>query len=99
MKIEWTRWAIDQWLEAFEYLEDGNPSAARRIAQSIFEVVDMLADHPLAGRAGKIAGTREFAVPRSPFIIGYKVDRALNMLTVIAVFDGRRRWPKAFPHQ
>jgi toxin ParE1/3/4 len=97
MKIEWTRWAIDQWLETFEYLESENASAARRIAQCIFEVVDMLADHPFAGRKGKIAGTREFAVPRSPFIIGYEVSRSSNTLTVITVFDGRRRWPSAFP--
>lgn len=99
MKIEWTRWAIDRWLETFEHLETENASAARRIAQSIFEVVDMLADHPLAGRVGKIAGTREFAVPRSPFIIGYEVNRSSDTLTVLTVFDGRRRWPKSFPRK
>ncbi|HUY81656.1 MAG TPA: type II toxin-antitoxin system RelE/ParE family toxin [Acidobacteriaceae bacterium] len=97
MRIEWTRWAVDQWLKTFEYLESENAPAALRIAQSIFEVVNMLADHPLAGRKGMIAGTREFAVPRSPFIIAYEVNRSSDTLTIITVFDGRRRWPSAFP--
>lgn len=99
MKVKWTRWAISDWLATFEYLEADNPSAARRIARSIFEVVEMLAVHPFAGRAGKITGTREFAVPRSPFIIGYEVNRSSDTLTVITIFDGRRRWPKNFPSE
>lgn len=99
MKIEWTKWAVDQWLETFEYLEAGNASAARRIAQSIFETVDILADHPFAGRTGKIDGTREFVVPRSPFIIGYEVDRSADTLTVVTIYDGRRQWPESFPKE
>lgn len=99
MKIEWTPWAISQWLETFEYLENENASAARRIAESIFEIVEMLAPYPYAGRVGKISETREFAVPRSPFIVSYEVDQTSDTLTVITIFDGRRRWPKEFPRE
>lgn len=97
MKVEWTRWAVSQWLDSFEYLEGENPAAARRIAEAIFETVDMLALHPHAGRIGGVDGTREFAVPRSAFIVAYAVDRSKNLLRVLTVYDGRRRWPSAFP--
>lgn len=99
MNIEWTRWAINEWMEALDYLEHENSSATARIYQSVLNTLAMLADHPLAGHLGKIAGTREFAVPRFPFIIGYEVDRSSDTLTVITVFDGRRRWPNSFPKE
>jgi plasmid stabilization system protein ParE len=57
----------------------------------------MLAEHPFAGRLGRIASTRQFAVPQSPFLIVYKVDQTEGVLTIVAIFDGRRRWPKSFP--
>lgn len=99
MTVRWTRWANNEWLESLEYLELENPSAAARIGEAVVGVLVMLADHPYAGHVGKIAGTREFAVPRSPFIIGYEVNRSSDILTVITVFDGRRRWPKSFPKE
>lgn len=97
MKVRWTEPAFNQWEESFRYIEAENASAARRIAEKVFEVVEMLSGHPYAGRIGRIAGTREFAVPRSPFVIIYGVDQRELVLGVFAVYDGRRRWPKSFP--
>jgi toxin ParE1/3/4 len=97
MKVEWTRWAVNRWLELFEYLEADNAPAARRIAENVFETIDVLAAHPYAGRAGRIAGTREFAVSRSSYVIGYELDSSDNVLRVLTIYDGRRRWPKSFP--
>jgi hypothetical protein len=36
---------------------------------------------------------------RSPFIIDYEVSWSADTLTVITVFDGRRRWPEALPKE
>ena len=99
MNIEWTRWAINEWIESLDYLEHESPSAAARISVAVVDTLIMLADHPYGGHVGKITGTREFAVPRSPFIIGYELDRLSDTLTVITVFDGRRRWPRSFPKE
>jgi toxin ParE1/3/4 len=93
MKVSWSRWATNQWLESFEYLQRENPSAAARIGAGV------VAAHPHAGRVGRIAGTREFAVPRSPFVIAYGVNRLEGILWVFAVYDGRRRWPKDFARE
>ena len=99
MKVSWTQWATNQWLEPFEYLERENSSEASRIANSVLETIAMLAAHPYAGRAGRIGGTREFAVPRSSFVIGYDLDQRQNVLRILTVYDGRRRWPKSFPRE
>ncbi|MGC2163568.1 MAG: type II toxin-antitoxin system RelE/ParE family toxin [Silvibacterium sp.] len=99
MKVLWTEPAFKQWEESFEYIEAENAAAAYRIAERIVEAIEMLAAHPYAGRVGRIAGMREFAVPRSPFIIAYQADQLAGILWVLAVYDGRRRWPKTFPRE
>jgi toxin ParE1/3/4 len=99
MKVRWTKSATRQWEETFEYIEADNPTAALRIAQRVFDVIDMLAIHPYAGRVRRDKITRQFAVPRSPYVIAYELDQSEDILWVIAVFDGRRRLPKAFPRE
>ena len=99
MNARWTKSAIRQWEETFEYIEADNPTAARRIAESIFDVIDMLAVHPYAGRTRTTKATRQFAVPRSPYVIAYELDLSGDLLWVVAIFDGRRRWPKSFPKE
>lgn len=97
MKIRWTRWAGDQWLESLAYLEHENAAAAVRTEVSVLDAIALLAMHPHAGRIGKVPKTREFAVPQTSFVIGYQVDLPNYTLHILAVYDGRRRWPKAFP--
>jgi toxin ParE1/3/4 len=99
MKVRWTEKALKQWEEAFEYIEAENAAAAHRIAERIVAVIEMLAAHPYAGRVGRIEGMREFAVPRSAFVIAYEVDQVEGILWVLAVYDGRRRWPKDFARE
>lgn len=97
MKVRWTNSATRHWEESLDYIEAENPTAAQRIAESVFDVIQMLATHPYAGRVRRNKITRQFAVPRSPFIIAYEVDQPEDILWVLAVYDGRRRWPKSFP--
>ncbi|MGB7188947.1 MAG: type II toxin-antitoxin system RelE/ParE family toxin [Acidobacteriaceae bacterium] len=99
MNVFWTEPALTRREESLDYIEAENAPAAQRMEVRVVDTIRMLADHPLAGRAGRIASTRQFAVPQSPFLIVYKVDRDRDVLTIVAVFDGRRRWPKAFPRE
>lgn len=99
MNIFWTEPALAKWEESLDYIEAENASAAQRMELRVADTIRMLADHPFAGHVGRIVGTRQFTVPQLPFLIVYKVDRAENVLTIVAVFDGRRRWPKSFPKE
>ncbi len=60
----------------------------------IFDAIDVLKRYPLAGRTGRIAGTREVVVARTPFIVAYTVTS--EEIQILAVLRGSRRWPEKF---
>jgi plasmid stabilization system protein ParE len=93
MKIRLTLRASQQLLSAYDYLQNENVSAAGIQMKRIFEAIDLLEKYPLAGRKGRIAGTREMVVPRTPFIVAYAIGR--NEIQVLAVLHGSRRWPES----
>jgi addiction module RelE/StbE family toxin len=74
-----------------EYIRRQNPSAAERIARSIYESVTSLESFPELGRPGRIAGTRELVLTPLPFIVVYRVKR--KMMEIARVLHGSQRWP------
>ena len=46
------------------------------------------------GRLGRVPGTRELEIPRTPFIVPYKLEG--EVIQVLRVFHGVRRWPTSF---
>jgi toxin ParE1/3/4 len=91
MKIIWSRRAIRHLQKLREYIEQDNPKTANQVAKRILESVERLARFPNAGRPGRIAGTRELVIPRTPYLIPYRIRR--ESVEIIAVFHGRQRWP------
>jgi len=91
LKIVWFRSAIADLGEARAYIASDDPEAARRVASAIVSAVDQLAEHPAIGRPGRVPGTRELVVARTPYVIPYRV-RA-GVVEILSVFHARRRWP------
>lgn len=62
----------------------------------VFERIEaatrMLASWPLAGRVGRVFGTREWVVQDTSYLIAYRV--AGNHLVILRVLHSRQRWPK-----
>lgn len=96
MQILWLDRAEADLNELFDYLLERNPRAARRVYDAIREHVRRLADHPGIGRPGRVAGTRELVIPRTPYIVAYTVDRDVDTVVVLRVLHGARRWPEEF---
>jgi toxin ParE1/3/4 len=48
---------------------------------------------PDSGRIGRIDGTREAVVPRSPYIVVYQVST--ETVEVLGVWHAAREWPEA----
>jgi len=48
----------------------------------------------MAGRDGRVAGTRELVIRGTPFIVAYRIER--NELQILAVFHAARKWPDEF---
>jgi plasmid stabilization system protein ParE len=91
MRIAWSRTATDQLIEIHNFIALDKPDAARGAAQRIKESVRLLAEHTHVGRSGREPGTREWAIPGTPFIIIYRVES--DRLWVAAILHGARRRP------
>jgi toxin ParE1/3/4 len=92
MKIVWSRRAIRHLVELRRFISSQSEQNAALVAERILSSVELLASQPLIGRVGRISGTMELVVPKTPFIVVYRI-RA-EIVELLAVFRGRRRWPK-----
>lgn len=52
MQIRWSPAAADDFSHIIEYIRQENPSAARRVAKTIYESAGSLKNFPYKGRAG-----------------------------------------------
>jgi len=90
--IEWTEQAIRQLDQAHDYIALSNSKqVADEVVMRIVASVQQLDRFPLSGRAGRVAGTRELVIPRTPFIAAYAVTK--NRVVILAVYHGAQRWP------
>ncbi len=94
LTVRWTRQAIADLDHAFDFVATNNPGAARVLIETIDRATDGLTAHPHLGRPGRVAGTRELVVPRTPYIVAYRLDR--GAVEILAVIHGARRWPERF---
>ena len=93
MTVVWAPRAVRHLQELRAYIARDSPAAAGRVATLLLAGVDRLAEHPDLGRPGRVTGTRELIVPDTPFLVPYRVRG--DRIEIIAVFHGRRQWPKA----
>jgi len=95
MKVLWSPEAIQDLTALQSYIAQDNPAAAQRVALRIIETVEhLLPDNPHMGRPGRVPGTRELVIPRTPYIVPYRVHR--HALEILRVYHAARRWPDSF---
>jgi addiction module RelE/StbE family toxin len=90
-RLVWTQWAIADREEIFTYIEADSPNAAAAMDERIASAVRRLLDFPESGRPGRIEGSRELVVPRSPYIAVYAL--AGDRIRILRVLHGARLWP------
>ena len=89
----WSPEAIDDLASLRAYIEQDDAAAAQRVALHIVHNVEtLLAESPEMGRPGRVPGTRELVIPRTPFIVPYRLQR--NTIQILRVYHGARRWPE-----
>jgi toxin ParE1/3/4 len=90
----WSPEAINDLAALRAYIEQENSAAAQRIALHIITNVEtLLANNPEMGRPGRVPGTRELVIPRTPFIVPYRLVG--NTIQILRIFHGARRWPES----
>ena len=96
MNTVWTREAVQDRADIWTYIAADNPRAAARIDELFSDAVARLTEHPMLGRPGKIAGTREL-IPHRSYRIVYEI--AQDTLWVLAVVHTARQWPPKWSGQ
>lgn len=91
MKEIWSPKALLQLEGLWNFIANDSEAAADSVVQRIFESVDLLKTQPEMGRPGRLAGTRELVVPRTPYFLVYRIRR--GGIELIAVLHGSQRWP------
>jgi toxin ParE1/3/4 len=94
MVIWWSSPATRQLAAAYEHIAADDEAAATRIVNHIWDSVDMLGKHPMVGRVGRVAGTRELVIVGTPFIVADRVEN--NEVRVLAVMHAAQKWPDEF---
>ena len=94
MRLIWLPSAQRDLQHALDYIRERNPNAATGMGKRIIGSVGQLIDFPRMGRSGRVKGTYELVIGRTPYIVAYRL--AGNDIEVLAVIHGARRWPERF---
>ena len=91
MTVRWSPEAAADFDSIIAYLLQQNPSAADRIARTIYGTVSSLDALSNRGRLGRVEGTRELVLAPLPYVVVY---RLLNDAVEISrLLHGSQRWP------
>jgi len=91
LRLEWSAFALADRTVIFDYIETDSPQAAIVVDNRIRAQVETLAQFPESGRPGRVEGTRELVISRTPYIAAYRITG--DIVRILRVLHGARRWP------
>ncbi len=92
MTVVWSRRAIRNIRAARAYIARENSVAATVVTERIIQqVATLLNFSPGIGRPGRIAGTRELVIARTPYVVVYRIG--MEQVEILAVIHHARDWP------
>lgn len=94
MKVLWSAASVRHLQEVVEYIQGESVVGAITIRRRILETVRRIGQLPRSGRIGRIDGTREAVVPRTPYIVVYQV--AVQTVEILGIWHTSRLWPESF---
>jgi addiction module RelE/StbE family toxin len=91
MTLEWSPFAVADREAIFDYIASDSPSAAVAVDERIETHINSLAAFPEMGRPGRIPGTRELVISRTPYLAAYHY--APPTLRILRILHGAQQWP------
>lgn len=91
MRVRWLRRALLDLDAAEAYIAQDDPSAAAGVVLQIVRAVSLLKEQPGIGRTGRVPGTKELVVPKTPYVVPYRVKE--EAVQVLRVYHASRKWP------
>ena len=89
--VVWSDDALDDFDSAIYFVAKDSPRSANLVADRIEQAINSLADMP-TGRPGRVQGTYEKVVQRTPYIIAYTLSDAT--VRIAHIIHGARDWPE-----
>lgn len=91
-RIRGTLPAIQDLTKICDYIEGhGTPGAARRVGLIIYQSIQTLRKLPNRGRPGRKLGARELVLTNLPYIIVYRVHKAV--VEILRILHGAQNRP------
>jgi toxin ParE1/3/4 len=76
-----------------EFKSEHDPQSAKRVALHILYCVErLLSENPKLGSAGRVPGTRELLIPKTPYVVPYRIRN--GTIEIIRIYHTSRRWPE-----
>jgi toxin ParE1/3/4 len=94
MKLLWGRLARRDLNELIAYIAADSVQTAELVAERILKAAELLPAMPRSGRTGRVPGTRERVVGRTPYILAYRIES--GQIRILRVYRGARKWPTRF---
>jgi toxin ParE1/3/4 len=76
------------------FIAEDSVQSAEAVADRILKAAELLTEFPRSGRSGRVPGTRERVVGRTPYILVYQI--VSGRVRILRVYHGSRQWPKKF---
>jgi len=92
VRVEWHNKAHLDALDIADYIDIDNPTAAFAVYEEIHHQIAMLGENPKMGRPGRVIGTRELIINRTPYIAAYFITE--DTVIILRILHGAQRWPK-----
>jgi plasmid stabilization system protein ParE len=91
MRVEWLKTALKNLDDEAAYIAEENPNAAYEFVLAVRTGLEHVAEFPAMGREGRVPGTREWVMPRWPYLVPYRIRE--GRLQVLRIFHTRRQPP------
>jgi len=91
LTLHWTRRALQNLEQEADYIAKDDPDAAVLVMTRIHDAITLLQSNPELGRAGRVAGTRELVVPKTRYLIPYRIRG--EQIQILRVFHTSRKLP------
>ncbi len=94
MLIDWAESADSDLAEILAYfIARGDEATGKSIVSRLIKSVAPLQTHPLAGRVGRIDGTRELLPRKLPYLLVYQIVSP-DMVAIVRVIHTSRLFPE-----
>ena len=92
MRLRWLRQALRELDEEAAFISREDERAAALVVRRVFDAVAKLPANPGLGHPGRVPGTRELVVPKTHYVVPYRVQG--DEVQLLRVFHTSRQRPQ-----